>query len=261
MAELLSLIFLSVLVGFVTYMVYVRVSQPLASIPGPFFASLTRLWLVHQTRTLQRHRLEIDLHKKYGKVVRISPNEISIADPKYFKMIYGSATHFSKSSWYDSFAPKNEDGMNLLGESSRESYQLQRRLIGPIFTTPAIKKHESLLDRPTLRFVSKMKETKGQPQDLVKWMNILAIDLLTELTFGNSMGLIDAGEDQGNTRDIDDFWKQVSWMGLLPYFRPVYVWAAKSLEAVGWNVLFLGDTGKLSIIKVGFMKHLLREQY
>lgn len=69
--------------------VYEWVSSPLTRIPGPFAASLSRWWLVKYTRKGNLHRKTMELHEKYGLLVRIAPNEISVASPSAIKQIYG----------------------------------------------------------------------------------------------------------------------------------------------------------------------------
>lgn len=61
----------------------------LASIPGPFLASLSDVWLlVHYFR--RKGIEEFDLHKKYNSnVLRLGPNTISVADAEAVKTIYG----------------------------------------------------------------------------------------------------------------------------------------------------------------------------
>jgi Cytochrome P450 len=235
----------------IVHLLYVRYFHPLSSIPGPFLASITRLWLIQATLTLRRHSIEADLHEKYGSIVRISPNELSISDPIYVHELYGAHSQFAKSDWYSAVEPESKDAMNLLGESDMEKHRHQRRLIGPMFTTQAIKKHESLMDGPILRFVVKMREAASNPQDLCKWMNILALDLLTEVTFSESPNYIDAGDDAGNSQDIDAFWQQISWVGLIPRLWRAYVWLSKKLASAGLKLLPLKrEASSLSIVKV-----------
>ena len=71
------------------YMLYVRYATPLRKIPGPFLASITKLWVVQQTRGLNRHLVDIDLRKKYGTMVRVAPNEVMISNLDAIKTIYG----------------------------------------------------------------------------------------------------------------------------------------------------------------------------
>jgi hypothetical protein len=54
-----------VLIAFIIlYVLYVRFFGPLAKIPGPFFASLSRLWMVHVSRKGNIHRIMLRLHEK-----------------------------------------------------------------------------------------------------------------------------------------------------------------------------------------------------
>jgi hypothetical protein len=44
------------------------------------------------------------LHKKYGSIVRIAPNEVSISDPEAIKVIYSTTGGFTKGNlvlWVD----------------------------------------------------------------------------------------------------------------------------------------------------------------
>ncbi|KAF2804695.1 cytochrome P450, partial [Mytilinidion resinicola] len=228
---------------------YQRFLHPLSKVPGPFLASITPLWLVYHSRALHRHRLEIDLHKTYGPIVRLSPNEVSLSDPKNIKLVYGASSPFVKSRWYETIASKDPEGMNLLGESDMKKYHAQRRLIGPAFTTESVKRREFLLDKPMGKFVAKMKEGGGRPVDLVKWMNILALDLLTEITFAESMDYISTGDDRDNAKDIDIFWQKVQWVGLVPDMWRGYTWAAEKLRNIGLPLLSEPTTHNLNIIK------------
>jgi hypothetical protein len=83
------------------YMIYIREFSPLQSIPGPFLASITKLWLVQQQRSYQRPKVDMDLHKKYGPIVRIAPNEVLVSDPQSFKTIYGILSRLRDASRED----------------------------------------------------------------------------------------------------------------------------------------------------------------
>lgn len=73
----------------ILYVVYYRVFSPLARIPGPVEASLSRLWLVKHTWKGDMHRQMLALHAKHGKIVRTGPNEVSVTDLNAIKKIYG----------------------------------------------------------------------------------------------------------------------------------------------------------------------------
>ncbi len=68
----------------------------LLKVPGPLPAALSNLWLMYQCRRGRRYLAVDDLHKKYGKVVRIQPNHVSIADDSAINTIYGHGNGFLK---------------------------------------------------------------------------------------------------------------------------------------------------------------------
>lgn len=60
----------------VVYIVYQCFFSPLAKVPGPFIAKLTKFYRAYLVLGGQAHRDYVALHQKYGKVVRIAPNEV-----------------------------------------------------------------------------------------------------------------------------------------------------------------------------------------
>lgn len=74
---------------------YLR-SQSIRSIPGPFLAGFTNLWLLVKCRQGKRYLSVDEAHKKYGKMVRIQPNHVSIADADAINTIYGHGNGFLK---------------------------------------------------------------------------------------------------------------------------------------------------------------------
>ena len=66
---------------------YIR-SHAIRDIPGPRAAAFSNLWLLYQCRRGRRFRAVDDAHKKYGKLVRIQPNHVSIADPEAIPIVY-----------------------------------------------------------------------------------------------------------------------------------------------------------------------------
>lgn len=79
-----------------SWLVKNRFNNGLHKYPGPFLASITdwwRFWDVYKQRPEVTHRA---LHEEYGDVVRLGPNNLSFADPKALKSIYGLNKGFVK---------------------------------------------------------------------------------------------------------------------------------------------------------------------
>lgn len=117
-------IYLSLLAA-LSYFVYIRFFSALAGIPGPSSAIFSRLWLAYHSQKGDMHIVVPKLHEKYGKLVRLAPNEVSVADLNAIKEIYGMffcsvwidtryafcsrrnigpGSKFRKSDWYSTFS-------------------------------------------------------------------------------------------------------------------------------------------------------------
>lgn len=62
--------------------------HPLAKVPGPRIAALTRLYMVYHIRFSNMSEVIVNLHKKYGSSVRIAPNEVSFDNAEASKKMY-----------------------------------------------------------------------------------------------------------------------------------------------------------------------------
>lgn len=76
---------------------YLTSNTELRDVPGPFFAKFTNLWLLLQARLGKRYRSVDEAHKKLGKLVRIAPDHVSVADESAIQEIYGHGNGFLKS--------------------------------------------------------------------------------------------------------------------------------------------------------------------
>lgn len=89
---------LTILTLLLAFIIKRRYLSPLRRFPGPFWASVTRWWLVHQIFRGDHEKTMLKLHAKYGPIIRISPFEVAISDPEAIKSIYGHTSNFTKVS-------------------------------------------------------------------------------------------------------------------------------------------------------------------
>lgn len=85
-----------ILVALIAHLLYNKYGYGIHAIPGPLLASFTDLWrfaLVTGRRPELKH---IELHRKYGGIVRLGPKVVSVADPNAVKAIYAINGGFVK---------------------------------------------------------------------------------------------------------------------------------------------------------------------
>lgn len=97
-------VLLLILLGFTivatTRLVQNKYTNHLNDLPGPMLAGYTDIWRTFTTWKGDAHETHRDLHRKYGKVVRLGPNTVSISDPAAIKLIYAVGTAFKKVNLY-----------------------------------------------------------------------------------------------------------------------------------------------------------------
>lgn len=80
----LALLLLVTLLAIHTYRSYIRLSH----IPGPLPAAITNLQRLYWVYTRRAHETHIQLHSKYGALVRCGPNMVSVGSALEIDKIY-----------------------------------------------------------------------------------------------------------------------------------------------------------------------------
>lgn len=70
----------------------------LRKIPGPFLASLTNISRAYWVWARHAHETHVSLHQKYGKLVRIGPNMVSVSNALEVNQIYKTRDPLIKAS-------------------------------------------------------------------------------------------------------------------------------------------------------------------
>jgi hypothetical protein len=68
----------------------------LRSIPGPYLARYSSIFRILLVRNGDAPSGYLELHKKYGPIVRTGPNHVSVSDPGMIPIIYGIGKRFNK---------------------------------------------------------------------------------------------------------------------------------------------------------------------
>jgi hypothetical protein len=156
-----------------SYILYQRLFSPLARIPGPFLASLTNWWYVRATRTEAWHRIVVSLHEKYGPLVRIAPNEVSVGNPKAVRQIYPVSTSaFPKSDWYSVFRGTRK--VDLFAGQDQRAHGLHRKMVARAYAMDTLKDLEPYVDGCLGMLVEQLDRRAGQRVDMAKWVHLFS---------------------------------------------------------------------------------------
>ncbi|EAU89384.1 cytochrome P450 monooxygenase pc-bph [Coprinopsis cinerea okayama7 len=180
--------------------------------PGPFLAKFSDAWLGWVSKNGHRSEVVHEMHKKYGPIVRIAPNHVSIADPEALGIIYAHGNGALKSEFYDAFVSIRRGVFNT---RDRTDHTRKRKIISHIFSQksvvefePQIRLYVSTLIRQWDRLYDMaLKGMSGEEGegwrgegdrlwlDCLPWANYLAFDIVGDLAFGAPFGMLEAARD------------------------------------------------------------------
>ncbi|SLM39398.1 cytochrome p450 monooxygenase [Lasallia pustulata] len=169
--------------------------HPLAAFPGPRVAGATRFWRAYVECVLNRsfvHVLE-ELHKTYGAVIRVCPNELHFAQPQAYHDIYNNKNRWDKERRLYQSAGADTSSFGFLTYSDAKERQDALR---PMFSTKAVKQAQGLIiDKiNALSAAFQRLSEAGKPADLFYGYRCLTIDIITYLCFGHSIDAIEEPE-------------------------------------------------------------------
>ena len=227
---MLSALALAALAATTIYVaVYRLFFHPLANVPGPWLARITKWWLVLQVRKGRSNIFMPELHKKYGRIVRIAPDQVLVCSEDAVRIAYSAGTDFVKGDWYQACAAPDKqarvrDGehLDLLTETRKEEYRMQRRAIGPAYSIAGLEKHEHHLDAYLDHYTNKLHELGGKAVDLALWTHIYALDALGSFVLSKNLDYVGQGHDGGNLAASDTVWGCFT-MYVLPVFDSTQV--------------------------------------
>jgi hypothetical protein len=142
------------------WIAYARLLHPLKHIPGPFWASISRLWIVHYVRRGDMDIVQRGLHQKYGPLVRIGPDEIACAAPEAISKIYPTSKPLAKqhgfySVWQNKSFSKYPDNFSNTNERLHSE---RRRIVNNVYSMSTILSLEPYIDDCSRLFVQRMGE-------------------------------------------------------------------------------------------------------
>ncbi|KAK8004078.1 Tyrosine-protein phosphatase non-receptor type 6 [Apiospora arundinis] len=221
------------LVGFVVVrLVWARYASPLRSYPGPILASCTRLWKLWSTASCNTHHDHIALHRKYGPVVRIAPNEVSLSSPRAARAVLSAGKRFYKTDFYAVFPPP--ENPDIFTEIREDVHAQKKKVANVPYSMAAMRQLSPFIDDTIDLLVSRLGEfcpsasgimtpgggiggmARGKV-DLGAWLHYFAFDVLGEVAFSRSFGFLAAGRDVENAiKTIDDSQRYNGIVGQIP---------------------------------------------
>lgn len=204
-------------------------------VPGPLVAKFTDLWRLLVVWQRDSHDTYLALHKRYGDLVRIGPNCISISRPDMIPTVYGIQKGYVKSDFYAVWQNiiNGKRSPSLVFTTDEQQHAMLRRPVAGAFALSTLVEFEPLIDSTTAVFFTKLDElftSTGKVCDLGTWLQWFAFDVIGELTFSKRLGFLERAEDvEGITKSVAANFDrcsvlgQMPWLDLVTYKNPIYL--------------------------------------
>ncbi|PKK53600.1 hypothetical protein CI102_1839 [Trichoderma harzianum] len=207
----------ALIVAFTGYVVYQCFSSPIAAFPGPFAAKFTKIWRAYATYRGQWHREIVELHRQYGNVVRIGPNELSVGDPEAFRTIYRVNGAFVKSACYAVL--QGSRPFDLTGERNEKIHSAQRRLVARPYSMESVvyleRQVTHLIDDLLIKFDTFASSSRSI--DIGNWFQLFAFDVIGAVSFTKPFGFVAKANDDGMLTRIERSLGNTAWLMHVPW--------------------------------------------
>ncbi|KAL2412762.1 Cytochrome P450 monooxygenase ataY [Exophiala dermatitidis] len=166
--------------------------HPLSHYKGPLLWRISILPSLYWVWTGDRHLVIDKLHKKYGKVVRVEPNLVSICTPNAIKTMYGPGTRFEKAMFYTR-GPKEKQLLNLASTTDKTVHARKRRIISHAMSEAALRSYEPVMLDKIRLFCKQLADPTtfgGEYKNMSRWFSYLTYDIMGTLTFSQSYDML-----------------------------------------------------------------------
>lgn len=200
----------------------------LRRIPGPFFASISYLPRLTSVAKGSSHVDALNLHEKYGALVRVGPNHVSFSNGDTLTEVYSAYTKFEKSDFYLPFDAKTPHGFvpTVFSVRSEHAHRGIKRPIAGAYSMTTLLELEALTDECISIFQDKIEAkiaastSHSIELDFGEWLHWYAFDLITSITFSNRLGFMTQEEDvEGIISAIEGRLKYNATIGQAPFLH------------------------------------------
>ncbi|KAH9834038.1 cytochrome P450 [Rhodofomes roseus] len=205
--------------------------HPLYKYPGPLIGKLSSFHLVYVAARGKQHCYFRRMHAKYGRVVRLGPNVLSIVDVEMLPSILG-VDGMPKGPMWDGRRISGKYGQiaagiargDLVGTRDKHIHAEARQLWSHGFTSASVRKYEPTIIRRVGQLVealetqcSPIQGSTDTPVDMSIWLNFFTFDLMGDLVFGGPFDFLCNGDKDGMVRTIMDSLRLSSLTGHIPW--------------------------------------------
>ncbi|KAI0378844.1 isotrichodermin C-15 hydroxylase [Hypomontagnella monticulosa] len=167
--------------------------HPLAAFPGPLLWRASRLpWTI----ALLRGRLvfaSADIHKKYGPVVRVAPNELAFLDPRAWRDVMGGGTS-EIPKWIGMYGVPTFLRPHIQNTVNKDHHRALRKTLAPGFSDASLRAQEPMIIKYIDLMMRRLREKSKDPINLELWFRYVVFDIICDLAVGESFKCLESDD-------------------------------------------------------------------
>lgn len=133
----------------------------------------------------------LDLHKRYGDIVRIAPDELAFSHPDAWKEIMGHKNgqpEMAKANWF--YRPLDEP-LHIVNEDIGEHKSLRRQMAHG-FSEKSMRDQEPMIRKYVDLLLERLRENCEKGSVVISdWYNFTTFDIIGDLAFGEPFGCLE----------------------------------------------------------------------
>lgn len=174
----------ALLIHYVYSIYYDTLFGPLSRIPGPKSFALTKWRLAYEDYRGSRTRKIHALHRGYGPVIRVGPDEVAFNSLSALRVIYGAGSGFERTNFYHMFSAYGR--RNMFSFSSSKQHGERKKLVAHAYAKSAILKGENahMIETKAGKYLELL-QREGRRTDIFSTLHYFSLDNITEFIYGD----------------------------------------------------------------------------
>lgn len=193
------------------FLIYPLYLNPLCKVPGPKICALSKFWILYKSWSEQRNHYVDELHKEYGPIVRIGPNEVDISDSDYLNEVF--IRDMEKSKFYSQFV--NYNSHNTFSTIDKVGHRQSRKVTTRFYSKTHVCTDEvqDYIRGIMSKLLKIMDEYKTKPINAFILWSDMAMDAITIFSFGTKyyQSVLDDPFGLGKEIVMEFFTQSSSW--------------------------------------------------
>ncbi|ETI28837.1 hypothetical protein G647_01289 [Cladophialophora carrionii CBS 160.54] len=174
----------------------------LRKIPGSWLYATTRYRLAWDAWHARSIHAVHGLHRKYGPVVRIGPNEISFNSLSALRTIYGAGSGFERTDFYRMFDVYGRP--NLFTFAAGQLHRERKKLISHIYANQTVLSPHfaGLVKSKVAAYLNLLEREPDLGSEIFASLHYFSLDAISEFVYGSKHGGTTALAGSKQSRDL-----------------------------------------------------------